>query len=375
MAGHRVTVVCEGQIVDGWISYSISSSMIEPADAFTLVRPFSNDAWNLLRRDARVRITIDGTIVLTGLIDRRSKDARANTLEIAGRDLSGRLVQESAPSISYEKLTMLEALNRLASPWFGKVTTSDARNRSLRRGKGRRVPAGNEPLVVNLPVPGRGKVHPGQPRWAVIEDIASQAGYIVWSSADGTELFIGKPNYSQAAQFLFCNARPGSANKTTTKDLKLVEDNGDRYSLIAVVGTGGGDAANYGANVTSRSGRAFDNHTADGTGRDFLYPKRLLMPERDFDSNQDGLRVAEREQARRDFKRTTVTCAMPDHGQHIGTAAPTIYAPNTLARVIDEDFAPTFDGEFLIYACTYEGSREGQSTSLELVPTGTEIVL
>lgn len=374
MAKHRVTVVCEGQTIDGWTGYSISDDMLQPAGSFTMRRPFANDAWNALRRDAKIFVLIDGTKILTGIIDKRRKQSKSNTLEISGQCLVGRLVKESAPSISYERLSMLEAIKRLASPFFERVTVSDARNRSLRRGKGRRVPAGAEPIVVNLPVPRRGRVHAGMVRWAVIEDIITQAGYIAWGSADGTELFVGKPNQTQAAQFLCCNARPNSPNRTTVLDLDYTEDNGDRYSLIAVVGTGAGDAANYGENA-ARSSRALDGFAPDGTGRDFLYPKRLLMPERDFDTNQDARRIAEREMAQRDFRRTTITATMPDHGQLIGASTPTIYTPNTVARVIDEDFVPPLDDTFLVYACTYEADGQTQRTTLEMVPTGTEIVL
>lgn len=374
---HRISVVCEGVQVFDWTNYTISSSMIEPSDAFSMATPWRQDMWNILRRDARVKILIDTTIVLDGFIDRRRKSTRDDSIEISGRDRAGRLVQESAPSIGYEGLKMLEAVRRLADPWFTKVTISDARNRSLRRGKGRRVPAGDEPLVVNLPVPKRGRVHPGMTRWAIIEDIITQAGLIAWSSADGKEIFVGKPNYQQSPQFLVHHVRPPyEASRSTCLSLDLVEDNGDRFSLIAVVGTGAGDSANYGANVTSRSGRALDDDSEDGTGRDFLYPKRMMMPEAQFDSNGDGRRVAEREQARRDFRRTSSTASMEGHGQFIGTATPTIYAPNTIARVIDEDFQPVYDENFLIHTCSYEGDRDGgEKTTLEMVPSGTEIVL
>ena len=67
---------------------------------------------------------------------------------------------------------------------------------------------------------------------------------------------------------------------------------------------------------------------------------------------------------------------MDQHGQLIGTAAATIFAPNTIARVVDEDFDPPMDALFLVYSCTYRCSRsEGQTTMLELVPSGTEILL
>jgi prophage tail gpP-like protein len=128
--------------------------------------------------------------------------------------------------------------------------------------------------------------------------------------------------------------------------------------------------------VSSRAGVAFDNDDTNGTGRDFIYPKRLLMPERDLDANNDARRVAEREQARRDFRRTVCTAEMDQHGQWIGTGAPTIYAPNTIARVVDEDFDPPLDELFLIYSVSYRCNRsDGQTTALELVPTGTEIIL
>lgn len=371
---HRVVVICEGQQLDGWISYSITTSMITAAGTFTLGRPFANDSWRALRLDAKITILIDGTKVLTGIIDRRRKVAKTNVLEVSGRSIYGRLVQESAPTFNYEKLSMLEAIKRLASPHIPTIATSDATNRQLRRGKGRKVPAGKEPLVINLPVPKLGRVHPGRQRASIIEDITSRAGYLVWESADGNTLVVGKPNHGQAPQFLVANVKTGALGTSTAKNLEFVEDNGDRYSLIAVVGSGAGFDASTG-DVTSRGARAVDFDSPDGTGGDFLRPKRLLMPERDFDANQDAQRVADREMARRDFRRTTLVATMRDHGQVLtGSTSPTLYAPNTVARVIDEDFEPVLDDTYLIHTVTFDGTRQEQSARLEMVPTGTEIV-
>lgn len=373
---HVVSVVVEGREVDGWLDYEISSSMIEPSDSFSMRRPWDPKAWNALPRDARIRVFIDRTQILDGFIDDRAKHTKDNTLEISGRDRAGRLVQESAPAINYNGLEMSEAVRRLVDPWFTTVTLSDARNRSLRMGKGRKMPTGTEPIVVHVPAL-QGRVHPGQSRWDIIEQIVSQAHLIAWSSADGREFFVGKPNYTQQAQFAIVVGRPGSGTKTTCTDLIYRESNGDRYSLIACVGNGGGTEADFGISVSSRRAVVFDNelNTFDGTGRDFIYPKRLLMPERGYDSNAEASAEAGREQARRDFRRTVVTAPMPLHGQFISTGAPTIFAPNTIARVRDEEFEPPLDDAFLIYACTYHGSREeGETTMLELVPKGTEIV-
>jgi len=372
---HQIDVVCEGRLIVGWISYSISISMIKAAGTFTLVRPFREDAWDALRRDAKLTILIDGTKVFTGIVDDRIKSTKANTFTVSGGSVYGRLMKESAPSSTYEKLKLLEAVQRLASPHIPTITTSDAVNRTLRRGKGGKVVAGNEPLIIDIPTPKRGRVHPGTPRATIIEDLTAQAGYLVMEAADGNSLIVLRPNYKQAAQYLVCNARTGSTNRTTCDDLEIKESNRERYSLIAVVGTGAGDDANYGGNVTNRSGRALDFDSNDGTGRDFIRPKRLLMPEQDFDKNQDARRAAEKERARKDFHRTSIVATMPDHGQVIaGSTVPTIYALNTIARVIDEDFDPPFDDTYLIHTLNFDGSRQKQMTKLEMVPTGTVIV-
>lgn len=375
---HRVSIIAANREIGGVKSYQIESNAITPADAFSIVLPFSADAWNLLPKDARVRVLIDGVCIVDGFIDKRVKRTKEGEMEISGRDRVGRLVQESAESINYEGLLLLDAVKRLVDPWFSKVSLSNARNRSLRRGKGRRVAAANEPVVINVRVPRSGKVHPGMTRWAIIEEIASQAGLIAWSSADGTEIFIGKPNYKQSPQFLFAHARSGSSTKTTVKDLIWDEDIGDCYSLITVAGAGGSDEddVNFGENVTSRKGRWRDGKGLDGVGNRFTYPKRLFMPERDFASNGDAQRVADQEAARRNFRSRVCTAVMPQHGQFLVAGAPTIFAPDTIARVIDEDFDPIVDELFWIMSCSYAGDRSGaETTTMEMVPSGTEIVL
>lgn len=376
-ARHVVTVIVDHQTIGGWIEYEVTSSMIEPADGFRLRRPFSPEAYSILRRDARVRVLIDGVSILDGFIDDRTKRSREGTFEIEGRDRSGRLVQESAPRISYEGLELTEAIKKLADPWFTKVTLSDARNRKLRMGKAKnRVPAENEPIIVKRSAGGNGRVQPGTMRWSIIEELASQVGYIVWSSADGTELFVGQPNNNQPPTFHVLKARGGGRN-STCKDLITVESNGDRYSLIAVVGTGGSTEIDFGVAVSSRRAFVTDNedNVVDGTGRDFQFPKRLMMPEKHFASVEEASREAAREQWRRDFRRLTYQAEMPFHGQWIVGSRPTLFAPNTVAMITDEDHVPTYEDDGMIYACTYRRNRQdGETTLLDMVPTGTAIV-
>lgn len=378
-ASHVTRIVLNGAVVSGWTGYHVESSMITPADQFELRRPFDPDAWRLYRRDSDVSIEIDGTTILRGFVDKRERDAREGTIVLSGRDRAGRLVDESAQAINYNGLTILQAFQKLADPWFGTITPSDLRNRTLRRGKGKRVASAAEPSVlINIRVPRRGAVHPGEKRSQVMHEIAARAGVLWWSSADGKEIVVGKPNYDQPAQYLFRHSAPGSAAPGTVKNLVISEDDGDRYSLILCAGTGSqGDPVNYGNNITDHRGAVFDNpfNRVDGTGRDFIHPKRMFMPERDYESYGDAQRVAANEQARRDFKRHQVRIEAPLHGQFLSDGGPaTLFSPNTIARIIDEE--TQLDDEYLIVSCAFSSNRDqGETTTMLCVPTGTQIIL
>lgn len=371
---HRISVVIGDKQIDGWMEYEILNSLIEPADGFSMTRPFTKDAWDLCRTDASIKVAIDGTIVLDGFIDDRARDAKAGTLSIAGRDKSGRLVQESIPNVSgWDGLQLDEAVRRLASPWYTNVTLSNARNRSVSRGKGHRAAAGSEPAFFKvkgkLDEEHAGRIDPGEMRWNVIEQLVSSVGLLCFSSADGRELVIGEPNYEQAIQYLFKHGRSGS----TVKNMVLRESVRDAYALIEVHGAGAGDDADFGDNVCSYLGVAKDGPNVDGTGNNFLRPKRLVMSQHAQESNAEAKRSAERELKRRSFNLRQLTVDAPLHGQVVLGTIPTLFAPDTLARAIDEDLE--MDEIWYVYACSLRGAREGgETTNLMLVPRGTEFV-
>ena len=379
MAKHVITAIVEGQEVSGWSSGNVESSLITPADAFVLRMPFSFTAWRILRTDARITIKADGTTLLDGFIDKRVRQGRAGVLEIHGRDRVGRLVDESAPAIDYSGMTELEAIRRLVSPWFtpDNVVLSNAKNRRLRRGKGKRVAAGDEPFVtINVKVPRRGQVHPGETRWQLIHEILSRSGHIGYSSSDGKEFVFGQANQTQAPQYLCALAAPDSKSQTTVRDITITEDSGERYSMYLCAGVGGQGDTNFGRNVTDNRGVAFDNpfNKIDGTGRDFIHPKRMFLPERAYESFGDADRVAANEKARRDMKRHAVSVEMATFGQDLGTSDPTLFAPDTVARVVDEEIE--LDDKYLVISCSYSFNRNNADrTTMHMVPTGTEIVL
>lgn len=374
-----ITAIVNGQQVSGWQSGNIESSMITPADSFVLRMPFSRTTWNTLRIDSRITIRVDDTTMLDGFIEKRVKQGRSGVMEVHGRDRVGRLVDESAPATNYSGMTILEAVRRLASPWFGpsNVILTNAKNRRLRRGNGKRVAAGSEPVVTfNVRVPRRGAAHPGETRWQLIKEILSRAQLIGYSSGDGREFIIGQPNQTQSPQYLFRLGSPGSRLPTDVRDLTITEDSGERFSLYQCAGLGGQGDTNYGKNVIDNRGAAFDNpfNKIDGTGRDFIHPKRMFLPERAFDSYHDADRVAHNEKARRDYKRHLISVEAPDMGQNLTAGEITLFAPDTVARVVDEELG--LDDTYLVVACSYSFARDnGDWTTLHMVPTGTEIII
>jgi prophage tail gpP-like protein len=379
---HVIRAIVEGQEVGDFESGSVESSIITPADKFVLRMPYSQTADRTFRRDAHITILADGVVLIDGFVDKRKKLSSRGMgakFEVSGRDRVGRLVDESAPAVSYDGMTVLEAVRRLASPWFSpdQVVIDNARNRRVRRGKGRRVAAPAEPVVTfNVRVPRRGQVHPGETRWHLIHEILSRAGMVGWSSSDGRELFIGVANQEQAPQYLFVQGGPDSRLQTTVREMTWEEDDGDRYSLYLCAGVGGQGDTNFGPNVTDQRGRAFDNpfDKIDGTGRDFIHPKRMFLPERAYDSFADATRVAELEMKRRDMKRHTMSVEMDTFGQDLGSGEPTLFTTDTIGHVIDEEAG--IDDLYYLISCTYSFVRQGGETTLiHMVPQGTEIVI
>ncbi len=374
LANHVVKVIVAGKQVDGWGTYTIPTSMLRPAESFSLERPFDRAAWNLHVPDAPITITIDDVAVLTGFIDDSDHPEDSDTINITGRSKVGRLVQESAATIDYRGLGAAKLIERLAADWFTTVNLTNERNRRVTRGKGHKVPAGDEPIRLDGRKKAGTRIEPGQMLWHAIEEILRQAGWLAWSSGDGTELIVSTPNYNQAAQWhVFHPAeRTLRGDEGNALSFGVKRSTGDRYSRIIVVGNGAGTAVNYGAAVSSRLGEARNNPaTAQGDGLDFSAPKRLVVVEA-LQSREEATRYAEQEMAKRDISGKVISVTMPLHGQLVAGQRPTLFTFDTMGLVQDE--VTGTKGAFLCTGCTYTGVRGTlASTRLEMVPKGTRL--
>lgn len=369
---HEIVLSVADRTVTGWISYAVELSMLRPADSFTFSAPFDRELWNLCKPDAEVRIFVDDTNILTGFIDDREKPNGADTITVAGRDRVGRLVQESAPAVSFNKQSAKALIASMASPWFESVELSNANNRNVMRGAGRKISAASEPVYLDSRH--STKTDPGQMRWQVIEDVAKQLDCFAWSSGDGKRLIVSKPNYSQPPQYSIFHpaAYTRRGREGNALAVGISDSVGDRYSKIVVIGNGQGDAANYGDTIIRRYGEAKDNPaTVDGDGRDFARPKRLMLFEDARDRAECG-RLAAREMARRNVAGHRVTVSMPGHGQaYADGERVTLFAVDTVAKFEDE--LTGLAGNYLITSVRFSASRDGDTTDLEMVPVGSEI--
>lgn len=362
-------------------SIDVTCDMLSFADEFALSFPFTRDYWELSKPDSEVQVYIDDVRVLTGFVDvqkRVGSRGEGSSILIQGRDRGGRLVDESAPFVTYGGLGILELATQIVDPWFTTVSLSNARNRALIRGRGRRLaPAAAEPPIFTDRKAQR-KVEPGEGRADVLAYFLDQSGLLAWSSADGREFIVGKPNHDQAPQWRFLAASEGSirAGEANVERFEVTNSVGERYARIQVCGTSQGDSASYGANVTKRTAVVKNNALSlDGTGIDFQHPKSLVIADNDIKSAAQAKVRAEREMKLRDASAREIELTVPGYGQVLGgdpAARPALYCFDTVARWEDEEADER--GDYLVTRARFATDRQGgQWSLLSMVPRGTEL--
>jgi prophage tail gpP-like protein len=386
---HVVSAIVDGIEITGWSAYNFEEAL-ELASPWSMTMPFRREVWDLVRPDRTIQIFIDGAPKLNGYIDGRDKPLGEEVITISGRDRSGRIVQDSAPGVSFAGLGIIDITKALIKDWGFTATFTNDRNRAItlghgRKAKGHRKRTGSkftgkarqlrgsdEALRLNSRV--GTKIEPGQTRGQVITTLATQAGYLVWPSCDGREIIVGEPDYDQDIQFVFFHPKEGSEriDEASCLGMGVKDDTGDMYSRVIVVGAGSGTDANYGSSVASRYAETKDNPSdPEGVGKRFTAPKRLILS-RPVQSTADAQELADREFGRREAQCHMLTVRAAGHGQIYDGDLPTLFAPDTLALCEDEETGTA--GIYLITKCTFQSSREGgEETLLTLVKSGSEL--
>lgn len=387
---HRVTVEVGGRAVRTPLSYSLDVDLLQPADVFSLTYPLDAQTWHQIPLDAEVRIAIDDTPVMHGLVD-GLRDLGDGTFTVEGRDRTGRLVDESVPGagLRVANQDLSEVVKTLVEPWYRAVTFSNAADRTLRRGPGKKAQAGTEPALTRAQrLATAQRIEAGTSRWEALDRILRPLQLLAWGSADGETLVLARPQYQQAPQYQFFET-PSASNVIRMSPSKSIAS---RYSQIEVSGSGrppgipappfiptypGQKRPKY-VNK-NRLGVVRDGPNEDGTGDDFRHPKRLFVVSEALSVAEAQLE-AERVLARGRVQARQVEVTAPGHGQWLdGASALTLYAPDTIASVRKEverspgDDTPTVlvDAAFYCTRVTYQGSRDDEFTTLALVPLNT----
>jgi prophage tail gpP-like protein len=375
---HNVAIRIGSTVVEKWSNYEIENDMLHPADSFQLeLGGCPPDAWRLCKEDSPIQVQIDDTVVLSGIIDDRTRTVGKNGsfLHISGRDRSGRVVDESMPLQSLEGLTTLDLVLRAISPWYSDVIVTNEANRAAVRGKGAPLAraAGEPPLSDKLrtkhSIRGKAKrlkVSPGESRWTTLQRFLEDDGLLAWSTADGKSIVIGQPNYNQEPQYAFFLPKPGSARirEGNLLEYSLHESVAERYSQVTAVALGVDDSYHYSATVKNGPGPG-------GEGLDFIQPKRLMIADSRIVSTEDAKIRAQLEMDERDGQGSKLSLRVRGHNQvRIPGKPAALYAFDCMARVEDEELE--MSGLWLITRVTFSHSKDsGETTHLDLVRKGT----
>jgi len=378
---HDIRIEVEGQQLRPPISYSIDVDLLQPADAMSITMPLDRRSWDSCPLDGQYRVFIDDTPVVSGFVD--SKLDNGDSFTVQGRDRTGRLVDESVPGagLTIRDKLLSQAVLEIVRPWYSAVTFSNAEDRRLRRGRGRKVHASREPALSAQQwraVPRR--IDAGTSRQEALERILEPLQLLSWGAADGETLVIARPHFRQAPQYSFI----GHPERSNVKSLTLSASTQGRYRTIEVSGSGRPPGVPVAPVAPGQQRFKYVNRNRIGVATDdsdFLYDKRLFIIS-EMRSTDEAQHLAERTMRQGMAQARTASVIVPGHGQCVeGSPHTTLYTVDTVAHV--EKWIETAPGDdtptvlvrnnMYVTRVTYTGDRNNESTELALSPLDVEL--
>lgn len=131
MTSHNVTLKVGGQVYAGWTSITIRRSMEQLAATFELgltERWADGATARPILPGLACTVRVDGQAVIAGYIDdaEPSYDEKSHTITVSGRDLTGDLVDCSAPATQFSGRTLAQVAKALCKPYgIGVKTETD----------------------------------------------------------------------------------------------------------------------------------------------------------------------------------------------------------------------------------------------------------
>lgn len=338
------------QQISNFISYSISSDLYKPADAFRLElsSPSTKVETGLL-----CELYINGSRELTGITEKITKKVakEGETLIVEGRDLMGLVVDsycESFVTIQGMKLKALAERLLATVPFINTKQIDYQKNLAgkLKTNKKKTSAVSILDAAQNI-----SQVEPGMTVFHVLKEYSLSRGLLFYSLPDGTLVF-GRPKIGGEAIFKIQIAKNGKGNNAIEGE--KIEDISRRYSKVTVIGQQQGTESTKSASgintkyVARDSEFPFYKPYVTRNNNDSITPPlyaRMLLEKMRRAGSQLNYRVARHSQ---DGRNWTI---------------------NELCQVKDE--ALNVEGAYLVYGRTFELTKQGGPiTKVRLGPPG-----
>ncbi len=221
--------VMDAQVtLSNWTHYSFNSHFLTPADAFSFEvgdHQMDERTKEALTLGARVRLTVNGVIMVDGHIDSvEVKGDRGSGVvyTVQGRDRLGLVVDSIAdPTKQFkEGQSLADAMQDIFGPfgWLGpdSFVIDASASRDLKTGATRGTKASHGKKTFGRPLKNvvlhQLKPHNHEGVFAFAKRICDRFGMMIWTSPDGEQLIIGKPDFNQDPLYQLRRTANGDTN-------------------------------------------------------------------------------------------------------------------------------------------------------------------
>lgn len=337
----NVSLHIDGRKIEHFLSYSVESNLFMADDAFRL--ELANPEVEITE-GSRCTLKVNEHLELNGIADRISEsyDKAGRKLTLEGRDLMGLLTDSYCET--FEPFKDKE-LKELAQELVSKVPF--IKREDIRYGKGNKNDTTT--LAQKKEIFESVQIEPGQTVFEVLKDLALARGLLFYAMPDGTFIF-GEASTSEKAEYSLINRKSGRGNNVISGD--RTRDISRRYSKIVVMSQKQGidDRTEQEINVKEElpdpSVPFYKPYVTSVStdGQDLKKYAKTIQEGQQSDGLSLGYRTYGHSQNNRNWQ------------------------VNAICHVEDEIFK--INGDFLITARTFEMSKEGAYTTLQLSKPG-----
>lgn len=373
-------------------SYSFASNFLTPCDAFSLTIGDDSSGDELLKKllpGIECSLSVDGKTQATGFVEEvtinSSRDA-GTEISIEGTDVLGPVVaSDMNPKVNFiPTKTVFDVISQVFGDFgFTSITEDPDADRDLKTGLNRssRVSRRTGKLK-KFTLSHQLKPYEGEGCFSFCARVAQRRGLWIWASADGANIIVGKPDFTQAARYKLVHKRNGGASNNVLQS-SVTRSASDQPSIIVARGyTGTGDLKYgqlhaYGVNPSVEDNGQLvkiisDQPGARGVQTSYPYvpfPTKFARPIYAFDGesrNLDQLELyVKRELSLRQRKALTAHYLVEGHVNEGH-----VWATDTVVSV-DDDVSNIHEPMYVL-GRTFTKSREsGTQTHLELIRLNT----